>query len=131
LLTEICDKPSEDVRRCLDLGGAAVSVLAAIFAPYLAPHSPIDPDLAHIRLPPFFADRGSYDYLLGTDWQGRVSNGRQAFAGVPQLALQSSEWSFFIPPTRRKIRSVRPRGRNIFCLRWLELRQAILFPRAR
>jgi len=69
-----------------------ISVLAAMFASFLAPHSPIEPDLAHIRLPPFFAERGSYEYLLGTDWQGRdvlsrVIVGAQASLGVAAMCI--------------------------------------------
>jgi peptide/nickel transport system permease protein len=48
-----------------------VSVVTAIFAPWLAPHSAIDPNLAAIRLPPFPLEGASASYLLGTDWQGR------------------------------------------------------------
>jgi peptide/nickel transport system permease protein len=48
-----------------------VSVVTAIFASWLAPHSAIDPNLAVIRLPPFPLEGASVSYVLGTDWQGR------------------------------------------------------------
>jgi peptide/nickel transport system permease protein len=48
-----------------------VSILAAVFAPWLAPNNAIDPNLANIRLPPAFMDGGNFAYFLGTDWQGR------------------------------------------------------------
>ena len=49
-------------------------VLAATFAPWVAPHNPFD--LATLNLldaftPPAWVERGSPDYLLGTDDQGR------------------------------------------------------------
>ena len=48
-----------------------VSILAAILAPWIVPHSPIAPDLSNIRLPPFMFEGGSLEYPFGTDWQGR------------------------------------------------------------
>ncbi len=53
---------------------AAVCVIAAAFAPWLAPHNPMDLaslDLMDARLPPAWADEGKAKYLLGTDDQGR------------------------------------------------------------
>ncbi|MBI4183301.1 MAG: ABC transporter permease [Proteobacteria bacterium] len=49
----------------------AISLVIAAFAPWLAPHSAVDPNLAHIRLPPVMFENGSVTHLLGTDWQGR------------------------------------------------------------
>jgi len=46
-------------------------VLTAIFAPILAPYSPIAPVLKERLLPPFFADGGSSAHILGTDLLGR------------------------------------------------------------
>ena len=46
-------------------------VLTAIFAPILAPYSPIVPVLKERLLPPFFADGGSSAHILGTDLLGR------------------------------------------------------------
>ncbi|MGH6926471.1 MAG: ABC transporter permease [Propylenella sp.] len=48
-----------------------VSILAAILAPWIVPHSPIAPDLSNIRHPPFMFEGGSLEYPFGTDWQGR------------------------------------------------------------
>lgn len=48
-----------------------ISVLVAIFAPVIAPHSAIDADLRARGHPPAFIDGGSREYLLGTDRQGR------------------------------------------------------------
>ena len=43
----------------------------AIFAPLLAPYSPIDQTLRDKLLPPFWMDGGSTKYILGTDAFGR------------------------------------------------------------
>ena len=45
--------------------------LMAIFAPWLAPHDPLEQNPAAILQPPFWADGGSTEYLLGTDELGR------------------------------------------------------------
>jgi peptide/nickel transport system permease protein len=49
----------------------AAMILMAIFAPLLAPHSPIDQTLRDKLLPPFWLDGGSTKYILGTDAFGR------------------------------------------------------------
>src|SRR5688572_31429679 len=43
----------------------------AIFAPLLAPYSPIDQTLRDKLLPPFLMEGGSTKYILGTDAFGR------------------------------------------------------------
>src|SRR3954449_5638328 len=43
----------------------------AIFAPLLAPYSPIDQTLRDKLIPPFWVDGGSLKYILGTDAFGR------------------------------------------------------------
>ena len=49
----------------------AVMVSMALFAPLLAPYSPIDQTLRDKLLPPFWVEGGSMQYLLGTDAFGR------------------------------------------------------------
>jgi peptide/nickel transport system permease protein len=52
----------------------AVCVLAAVFAPWVAPHNPFDLrtlNLLDAFTPPSWSERGSPTYLLGTDDQGR------------------------------------------------------------
>ena len=49
----------------------SLAVTTAILAPLLAPHDPIDPNLAKRQMPPVIFEDGSADYLLGTDRQGR------------------------------------------------------------
>jgi peptide/nickel transport system permease protein len=65
-------------RRSLMAQGAALvlllCVLAAVLAPWVAPHDPFDLsmiDLLDSRLPPAWAPEGNLRYLLGTDDQGR------------------------------------------------------------
>jgi len=49
----------------------AVVVLAAAFAPLIAPHDPLAQDLFRGRLPPVWMDGAEPGYLLGTDSLGR------------------------------------------------------------
>ena len=46
-------------------------LFVAVFAPVLAPHSPIDQTLADKLIPPFWEEGGTTKYLLGTDGFGR------------------------------------------------------------
>ncbi|MFV0492192.1 MAG: ABC transporter permease [Pseudorhodobacter sp.] len=48
----------------------AVIVIAALFAPWLAPHDPNEGTRA-VMQPPVWAERGNQDHILGTDGQGR------------------------------------------------------------
>jgi peptide/nickel transport system permease protein len=53
---------------------ALVFVIAAVFAPWVAPHNPFDLatlELANARLPPAWLPDGQTAFLLGTDDQGR------------------------------------------------------------
>jgi peptide/nickel transport system permease protein len=49
----------------------SVIVIMALFAPLLAPYSPIDQTLRDKLLPPVWVEGGSHKYLLGTDAFGR------------------------------------------------------------
>lgn len=49
----------------------AIIVLAALFAPLIAPHDPLAQDLMLGRLPPFWLPGAEAGYLLGTDGLGR------------------------------------------------------------
>jgi peptide/nickel transport system permease protein len=48
-----------------------IMVAMALFAPLLAPYSPIDQTLRDKLLPPFWVEGGSLKYVLGTDAFGR------------------------------------------------------------
>ena len=68
-------------------GGWLLAVLmAAIFAPLVAPHDPLAQDLMLERLPPFWLQGAEPGYFLGTDSLGRdllsrlIYGGRIAFA---------------------------------------------------
>jgi peptide/nickel transport system permease protein len=53
---------------------ALVLILSAVFAPWVAPHTPMDLttiDLMDAELPPAWIDGGEARFLLGTDNQGR------------------------------------------------------------
>ncbi|MCF6093861.1 ABC transporter permease [Microaerobacter geothermalis] len=45
-------------------------ILVAIFAPVLAPHSPVEGDLLDRLAPPFWEEEGSWKNILGADEQG-------------------------------------------------------------
>lgn len=69
-------------------------VLVAILAPLVAPHDPADQDLVNRLKPPFWADGGSSEYLLGTDGLGRDVFSRllygariSLFVGVAVVAI--------------------------------------------
>jgi len=52
-------------------GIIAVLVLIAIFAPLIAPHDPYVQSLSSRMLPPVWSEGGSWDYILGSDQNGR------------------------------------------------------------
>jgi peptide/nickel transport system permease protein len=53
------------------LGLVALVVLAAIAAPVVAPHDPLEQDITARLLPPVWESGGSFDNVLGTDRVGR------------------------------------------------------------
>src|SRR5512145_2943023 len=46
-------------------------IFTAIFAPWIAPHDPLDQNLAFSKNPPAWVEGGSWEYPLGTDNLGR------------------------------------------------------------
>ena len=56
---------------CIPICIIAVMLSMALFAPVLAPYSPIDQTLRDKLIPPFWVDGGSLKYILGTDAFGR------------------------------------------------------------
>ena len=58
----------------------ALLVLAAIFAPVLAPHDPLEQDLMPAQLPPAWMTGGDHTYLLGTDSLGRCVLSRLTYS---------------------------------------------------
>ncbi len=55
------------------VAGAIVLILVfiAIFAPLIAPHSPIEQYRDNVKIPPAWLDGGNWRFLLGTDEAGR------------------------------------------------------------
>ncbi len=49
----------------------SIFLVMALFAPWLAPHDPIEQSLYSKLKPPFWAEKGSFDHILGTDDFGR------------------------------------------------------------
>ncbi|TPN89625.1 ABC transporter permease [Mesorhizobium sp. CU2] len=62
-------------------GWLLVALLAAIFAPLVAPQDPLAQDLMLERLPPFWLDGAEPGYWLGTDSLGRDLLSRLIFGG--------------------------------------------------
>lgn len=65
----------------------AAVLVAAIFAPWLAPHDPIEQSLMNQLLPPAWASGGESRYLLGTDSLGRDLLSRLLYGARPALLV--------------------------------------------
>lgn len=61
-------------------------ILAAVLAPYVAPHSPLQIDLSNVLAPPVYAG-GSWTHPLGTDNLGRDILSRVIYGGRVSLVL--------------------------------------------
>ena len=68
-------------------GGAVLLffALAAVFAPFIAPHDPVEQDLLLQYAPPFWSDKAEPGYLFGTDNLGRDILSRLIYGA--QIAL--------------------------------------------
>jgi peptide/nickel transport system permease protein len=67
-----------------------ILALSALFAPIVAPHPPLEINLANSLLPPFYHDGGSLTYPLGTDQLGRDILSRIIYGGRISILLASS-----------------------------------------
>ena len=65
----------------------ATMVFMAVFAPLLAPHSPIDQTLRDKLMPPAWVDGGSMKYLLGTDGFARDTLSRLIYGTRVSLII--------------------------------------------
>ena len=65
----------------------AALVVTAIFAPYLAPHSPTDGDIMRKLIPPVWTERGDWEHPLGTDRFGRDVLSRIIYGSRISLAV--------------------------------------------
>ena len=76
-----------------DHGWFAALVFAAVFAPLLSPHGPLEQDLFLGRMPPFWAKGAEPGYYLGTDSLGRdllAGGGRHRPADAARRAASRS-----------------------------------------
>ena len=64
-----------------------IIVLAAIFAPWIAPHDPYNQDLGTRLIPPVWNARGSWEHVLGTDKLGRDYLSRLLFGARVSLLI--------------------------------------------
>jgi peptide/nickel transport system permease protein len=62
-------------------------ILMAIFAPFLAPHDPLETAIMEKRMPPFFMDGGSTKHILGTDLLGRDVLSRLIYGARVSLSV--------------------------------------------
>lgn len=62
-------------------------VVAAIFAPLIAPHDPYAQDVARRLIPPVWDAKGSWDHVLGTDKLGRDYLSRLIFGARISLMI--------------------------------------------
>lgn len=67
-----------------------VLALSALFAPIVAPHPPLEINLANSLRPPFYHEGGSLTYPLGTDQLGRDILSRIIYGGRISILLASS-----------------------------------------
>lgn len=75
--------------RGLQFGGFVVlfMVIAAVFAPWLAPHDPYVQDLPVRLTPPVWQDGGTWQYILGTDHLGRDYLSRLMYGAQVSLGV--------------------------------------------
>lgn len=71
------------------IGGGILLVvaLAAIFAPWVAPHDPLEQDLLHMLSPPMWAPGGEAAFPLGTDSLGRCVLSRVIYGSRVALVV--------------------------------------------
>jgi ABC-type dipeptide/oligopeptide/nickel transport system permease subunit len=65
----------------------ALLVLAALLAPVIAPHDPLEQDLMSAQLPPSWMTGGDRAYLLGTDSLGRCVLSRLIYSARTAVAV--------------------------------------------
>ena len=65
----------------------ALIVLAALFAPWLAPHDPYAQEVTQRLIPPAWYAKGSWEHLLGTDKLGRDYLSRLLYGARVSLSI--------------------------------------------
>ena len=82
-LTQLVRQP-----RVLVGGGILLIVaLAALLAPWVAPHDPLEQDLLHMLAPPMWAQEGDAAFVLGTDSLGRCVLSRVIYGSRVALVV--------------------------------------------
>ena len=74
-----------------------VLIIPGLFAPIIAPHDPLDGDLAKRLSPPVWYPDGSWEHILGTDRQGRDQLSRLIYGS--RIALFVSLTALLISAT--------------------------------
>jgi peptide/nickel transport system permease protein len=87
VVTEVLPGPRTNRPPLVPLVIVSAFVLCAVFAPLLAPHSPIEGTLTDRLRPPLGLPGGSLDHLLGTDRQGRDTLSRLIFGARVSLSV--------------------------------------------
>lgn len=64
-----------------------VVLLLAVFAPWVAPHDPLEQDLLHMLTPPMWASGGDAAFPLGTDGLGRCVLSRAIYGSRVALTV--------------------------------------------
>jgi len=65
-------------------------ILPALFAEFIAPHDPLEQSLVKRLTPPAWMDGGTWDYILGTDKQGRDVLSRLIYGARISLGVSLS-----------------------------------------
>jgi peptide/nickel transport system permease protein len=65
----------------------SILVLTAIFAPFIAPHDPVQTNMLERKLPPVFMEGGTTAHLLGTDGLGRDILSRLIYGSRVSLSV--------------------------------------------
>ncbi|MPZ63336.1 MAG: ABC transporter permease subunit [Propionibacteriales bacterium] len=78
---------SRDLFGWIGLVVLALAVLAALLAPWIAPHNPVEQSVVDRFLPPAWVDGGEAEFLFGTDHLGRDVLTRTLYAGRVSLSI--------------------------------------------
>lgn len=62
-------------------------VIAAVFAPWIAPYDPLEQNLRESKVPPVWQAEGSWDHILGTDNLGRDIFSRMIYGARVSLTV--------------------------------------------
>lgn len=86
-LKEFCQSFATNRGASIALGFIAIVLIAAVFAPWLAPYDPITQYRDHLMQPPMWQQHGSAAFPLGTDEVGRDILSRLMYGGRLSLFI--------------------------------------------